>query len=93
MGHWYAEDYVLAGVLTGVRVAGIAVGVPGIIKNNTALIVAGAVIAGASYIIDVADAPFAVDRYNERLEKKKKAENLFEEEMTHQRLWAASFSF
>lgn len=70
IGHWYAEEYVLAGILTGVRVGGLALGIPGIIKNNSAMIIVGAILAGASYLIDIADAPFAVNRFNEALEEK-----------------------
>ena len=68
MGHWYAEDYLIAGVLTGLRVIGIAVGVPGIAKGSGTMIATGGIIYGFSYLADVFDTPFAVRRYNEALE-------------------------
>lgn len=69
MGHWYTEDYVFAGILTGVRVGGLAVGIPGIVKRNTPMIVSGALIAFFSYIADALDAPFSARRYNEKLDQ------------------------
>jgi hypothetical protein len=68
IGHWYTRDYALAGILTGCRVAGLAVGIPGVISGNSTMIVAGAIIAGFSYLVDIADAPFTVARYNDALE-------------------------
>ncbi len=69
LGHWYSEDYILAGILTGVRAGGLAVGIPGVIQRNTPMTIAGAVVVGFSYLVDVIDAPFSVRRYNGRLEQ------------------------
>jgi hypothetical protein len=69
IAHWYTRDYTLAGVLTGLRVGGLAVLIPGIIDGNAAMTIAGAILAGFSYIVDVADAPFTVKRYNDALEE------------------------
>ncbi len=69
MGHWYAEDYVIAGALTALRIAGLAIGIPAIVKKTPSLIITGGVLVGFSYIVDVADTPFAVARYNEALER------------------------
>ncbi|MFH1262011.1 MAG: hypothetical protein V1495_01020 [Pseudomonadota bacterium] len=73
LAHWYTKDYVIAGTLTGLRVGGLAIGIPGIVGGNKVMIAAGAIIAGFSYLFDVADAPYAVDRYNEDLEQKAKS--------------------
>ncbi len=70
LGHWYAADYVIGGILTGIRVAGLSIGIPGLINRNRTLIIAGALLTGFSYLVDVVDAPFAVQRYNEELELK-----------------------
>jgi hypothetical protein len=69
LGHWYTRDYLWAGVLTGVRVGGLAIGIPGIVNEDTGLIILGSLLFGVSYLIDVVDAPFSVDRYNEALEE------------------------
>lgn len=69
IGHWYAKDYITGGLLTGFRVGGIAVAVPGLIQESPVMIIAGSAIYVFTYIVDVADAPFAVDRYNARLEQ------------------------
>lgn len=68
IGHWYTRDYVMGGVLTGLRVGGLAVGLPGVIQENNSLIIIGSILAGFSYLVDIADAPFSVRRYNENLE-------------------------
>lgn len=65
MGHWYTEDYVIAGVLTGIRVGGIAIGLPGIINTDYSLMYLGGGLILLSYVLDIADAPFSADRYNE----------------------------
>jgi hypothetical protein len=81
IAHWYTRDYTLAGVLTGARVGGLAIGIPGIIRNNPTMIIAGAIVAGFTYLVDVADAPFTVQRYNDDLETKAKAESRSESEV------------
>src|SRR5262249_33095754 len=73
IGHWYTYDYTIAGILTGLRLAGFAAGIPGIVNDDTALIWMGSIMVGFSYLFDVADAPFSVQRYNEELEQKKKS--------------------
>jgi hypothetical protein len=73
IAHWYTRDYALAGILTGVRAGGLAVGIPGIVQGNSTMIVAGAIIAGFTYLLDIIDAPFTVQRYNEDLETGSKA--------------------
>ncbi len=64
MGHWYTEDYVIAGVLTAMRITGFVVAVPGIINSNYNQIYVGGGIAVLSYAIDIADAPYSAQRYN-----------------------------
>jgi hypothetical protein len=66
MGHWYTEDYVIAGVLTTIRLVGFAIGIPGVINSEYEKIYIGGGMALASYVIDVADAPFSADRYNDK---------------------------
>jgi len=73
LGHWYAADYVVAGVLTGGRVVALGFGLPAFIQQRNTLLLAMAILYGATYLIDVADAPFAVDRYNEELEARKRS--------------------
>jgi hypothetical protein len=68
MGHWYTKEYVTAGVLTGVRVGAVALGIPAIVNKDQALFITAVVLYGFTYLFDVIDAPFAVDRYNERLD-------------------------
>lgn len=65
MGHWYTEDYLIAGVLTAIRIGGFAVGIPGIINRDNEKIYIGTGLAVLSYAIDIADAPYSADRYNE----------------------------
>ena len=65
MGHWYAHDWALAGAFTGVRLAGLGVGVPGLVQENYPMIIIGSILYGISYFGDIIDTPFAVDRYNE----------------------------
>lgn len=64
MGHWYTEDYVVAGVLSAMRITGFVVGIPGIINSNYNQIYIGGGIAVLSYAIDIADAPYSAQRYN-----------------------------
>ncbi len=72
LGHWYAQDYSTAGILTGVRVVGLALGIPGIVNKNAALIILGGVATLFGYGVDIFNAPLAVDRYNEQAESKPK---------------------
>ena len=65
MGHWYTEDYIVAGFLTAIRVAGIAVGSIGIAQRNNSDIFLGVGLAVLSWGIDIGDAPFSANRYNE----------------------------
>lgn len=65
MGHWYTEDYVIAGVLSAIRIAGLGIGIPGIINSDYNLIYLGGGVALLSYVIDIADAGYSADRYNE----------------------------
>jgi hypothetical protein len=74
IAHWYTRDYPTAGLLTGLRVGGLAVGIPAIINRKNSLIWIGGILAGLSYIIDVVDAPFTVERYNDALEQKAAAQ-------------------
>lgn len=67
MGHWYTEDYVVAGVLSAMRIAGLAIGIPGIINSNYNQIYVGGGIAVLSYAVDIADAPYSARRFNEAL--------------------------
>ena len=64
MGHWYTEVYVIAGVLSAMRITGFVVGIPGIINSNYNQIYIGGGIAVLSYAIDIADAPYSAQRYN-----------------------------
>ena len=68
MGHWYAEEYLVAGILSVLRVAGLAVGIPGIMEQNNNMILTGSLLAGFSYLADIGNVPFAIERYNDRLE-------------------------
>jgi hypothetical protein len=92
IGHWYVKEYMTAGILTGLRVAGLALGIPGIIRNNTVMIVLGAAFFGFTYIYDIADAPYAVARYNEALEHKNPSA-LKEESLPGRTLASISYSF
>lgn len=65
MGHWYTHDFLIAGIVTAMRIGGGAVGVLGIVNRDNQKIYIGAGIAVVSYAIDIADAPFSADRYNE----------------------------
>lgn len=66
MGHWYTEDYVIAGVLSAVRIAGLAIGIPGVINSEYNQIYLGGGLAILSYAIDIADAPYSARRFNEK---------------------------
>ena len=66
MGHWYTQDYVIAGVLTAIRVGGIAIGLAGIINGTSEKIYIGSGMAIISYALDIADAPYSAERYNDQ---------------------------
>lgn len=66
MGHWYTEDYVIAGVLTAIRVAGVAIAVPGILNSNYNQIYVGGGMAVLTYAIDIADASYSAQRFNNK---------------------------
>ncbi len=85
MAHWYTRDYAIAGIMTGLRVGGLGIGIPGVLDRRTSFIVVGALLAGFSYLFDIADAPFAVERYNDALEQKASIDD--------GRTYAVSFSF
>ncbi len=68
LGHFYAKDYIMGGVLAALRVGGLAVGIPGIINRDNPSILVASILAGFSYLADVANAPFATRKYNDRLE-------------------------
>jgi hypothetical protein len=68
MGHWYAKDYLVAGVLTGLRVVALGLGIPSIVEQQEIMLIVASILYGFTYFADVADAPFAVRRYNEALE-------------------------
>ena len=70
MGHWYARDYPVAGILTGLRAGALGLGIPGIVKDAKHLLVGGIAIYGFTYLYDLIATPFAIDRYNENLESK-----------------------
>lgn len=77
MGHWYAKDYVLAGILSAVRISGIAIGVSAYQNSDQSIFNLAILLTAFSYIADVADTPFAVQRYNARLEElDSRAQNL-----------------
>ncbi|HLG19810.1 MAG TPA: hypothetical protein VI895_08365 [Bdellovibrionota bacterium] len=78
MGHWYTEEYVTAGVLTGIRVGSIALGIPMIVQRNTPGIIVASVIYGFTYLYDAIDTPFAVQRYNAEVEKSGKTSLWFD---------------
>lgn len=65
MGHWYTQDYVIAGVLSAIRLIGFGIAIPGVINSDYSLIYLGGGVALLSYVIDVADAGSSADRYNE----------------------------
>lgn len=65
MGHWYTNDFAIAGILTAIRVGGTIIGVIGIINRENEKIFIGAGMDVVSYAIDIADAPFSANRYNE----------------------------
>jgi len=71
MAHWYTKEYTMAGVLTGLRVGGLAVGIPAMIQKNRAPFIVGSLLVLFSYLADVVDAPYSVERYNADLEKQK----------------------
>ena len=66
MGHWYTEDYVIAGTLTALRLLGLGIGIPGVVNSNYTQIYVGGGIALVSYVIDVADAPYSAQRFNNK---------------------------
>ncbi len=66
MGHWYTEDYVIAGVLSAIRITGFAIGIPGVINSNYDQIYVGGGLAVLSYAIDIADAPYSAQRFNNK---------------------------
>ncbi|HMQ10275.1 MAG TPA: hypothetical protein PKC21_05435 [Oligoflexia bacterium] len=69
MGHWYTEDYIPAGIFAGLRVVGIGLFTKGYYDNSRSTQVTGFLIGLFSYIADIADAPFSVERYNDRVDK------------------------
>ncbi len=71
IGEWYSHDYTIGGVLTALRLGGLGLGIPGIINENYVLLTIGAALFGFSYIYDIVDAPYAVQRYNDALEQQK----------------------
>jgi hypothetical protein len=96
IAHWYTRDYAIAGILTGARVGGLAIGIPGIINQNRTLIIIGAVLAGFSYLVDIADAPFTVSRYNDELDRAAKTTSLMNPRIFGTTSWgeiAVSFHF
>jgi len=94
IAHWYVGEYLPAGMLTAIRVGALGAGIPGIIKRNNPMIIAGSILYGLSYFIDFADAPFAVQRYNDYLEAESKSKvNLHPYFPRDQRIAAVTFSF
>ncbi|MCB0309036.1 MAG: hypothetical protein KDD48_06660 [Bdellovibrionales bacterium] len=69
IAHWYTGERLIAGILTALRVTGLSIGLYGLVQRESTPTIIGGVIAGFSYMGDIADAPFSVDRYNENLEK------------------------
>jgi hypothetical protein len=70
MGCFYAGDTTTGVLLVIVRLAGFGMIAGGAIRSNNALIITGAIAAGASYFIDMAAAPVIARENNEKLGKK-----------------------
>ncbi|MCC7460310.1 MAG: hypothetical protein IT286_03310 [Proteobacteria bacterium] len=66
IGHWYTEDYVIAGVLSVFRITGLAIGIPGVINSEYEKIYIGAGLSLVSYALDIVDASASADRFNEK---------------------------
>ena len=66
MGHWYTQDYAIAGILTALRVTGIALTGLGIYNYNNNQIFLGGGISLLSYGIDIGDAASSAHRYNKK---------------------------
>lgn len=89
MGHWYTEDYVIAGVLSAMRITGFAIGIPGVINSNYNQIYIGSGLAVVSYAIDIADAPYSAQRFN----NKQSSAYLLPEENSGQTIPVFAYSF
>lgn len=70
IAHWYTKDYMIAGILTALRIGGLGIGLSGLLQYQNTPTLIGGIVTGFSYVADVADAPFTVDRYNEKLEQR-----------------------
>ncbi len=69
LGHFYAGNYTIGGVLVGLRVGGLALMGYGFFdENRLALIIPGSLVAGFSYVLDVVMAPIQVRNRNHSLE-------------------------
>lgn len=96
MGHWYTKDYIPAGIFTGLRVIGIGMFTKGYYDNSRSTQVTGFLIGLFSYIADIADAPFSVERYNDKVDKEMNNQALklnqnFDRHITHD--FVISFKF
>jgi hypothetical protein len=89
LGHWYTQDYVIAGAITAMRLLGAGIAIPGIINSNYTNIYLGGGIALASYVIDVADAPYSATRFNNKAEE----QAFFLSEPQGQQLAYVSYTF
>lgn len=69
MGHWYTRDYVVAGLLSALRIGGLAFGIPALINQNNPAAFAGGLLVAFSYAADVIDAPFSANRYNAKMDQ------------------------
>ncbi|MEZ4704509.1 MAG: hypothetical protein R3A11_04860 [Bdellovibrionota bacterium] len=79
-GHWYTQEYPIAGVLNGLGLIGISIGAAGIAQGQDRYTLAGTLLYGISYLIGVGDAPFSARRYNDKLDR------LYEQSMANQKL-------
>ncbi|MCI5072146.1 hypothetical protein MRY82_04280 [bacterium] len=94
MGHWYTEDYIPAGIFTGLRVAGIGLFVKGYYDDSRSTQVTGFLIGLFSYIADIADAPFSVERYNDKIDQEMNQQVLqFQKQSRPMHNFVISFKF